>query len=345
MKKIALIVSALVIMAGSAQAAEWNFYGSARVNTFWTDVDNAGGSSDKNLEMGLQGNSRVGANVKVSDTLTGRFEYGASGGSANLRYLYGVWNFGPGSLLVGQHEGPLRHPGSDQVYGDDAGLGGWGELSSPRKAQLKLILGTFRLALRAPDAKYNDGTSNVDTNTETRMPSIEAKYRFVGDNYNLGLSAGYHNFKVGPSGEESVSSYVLGIGGDVNFGGFILGANIFGGENVGNLIDADVNGGDTGNGYAVYSGGQVLDNEALGYKIHATYVFNDMISVHGGYGYMKTELDNAADKDDVQSYYLQLPLNLAPGVSVVPEIGVVDYKQDTAANKTTYLGAKWQIDF
>ena len=93
--------------------------------------------------MGLQGNSRIGAAVKVSDALSGRFEYGASNGNANIRHLYGVWNFGAGSLLVGQHDGPLRHPGSDQVYAGDAGLGGWGEMSSPRKAQLKLMIDTF----------------------------------------------------------------------------------------------------------------------------------------------------------------------------------------------------------
>ena len=39
MKKIIVAVASLALMAGSAYAADWNFYGSARVSTFWYDVD------------------------------------------------------------------------------------------------------------------------------------------------------------------------------------------------------------------------------------------------------------------------------------------------------------------
>jgi len=39
MKKIIVAIAALALMAGSAYAAEWNFYGSARVSTFWSDTD------------------------------------------------------------------------------------------------------------------------------------------------------------------------------------------------------------------------------------------------------------------------------------------------------------------
>jgi hypothetical protein len=228
------------------------------------------------------------------------------------------------------------------VYAGDAGLGGWGEMSSPRKAQIKLIFDSFRLAFREPSVDYNDGVNNVGTDTEVKLPSIEAKYLFVGDNYNLGISAGYSTFKVGTTSQK-INSYVLGIGGDVTFGGIILGANIFGGENVGNLVDTDVNGGDTGAGLAWYDGTQVVDNEALAWKIHATYIFNDMFGIQAGYGYMKTELDKL-NKDEVQSYYVQFPITLASGVSIVPEIGTLDYKE-TGQSQIDYFGAKWQIDF
>lgn len=345
MKKLLIIIASLALMAGIVQAAEWNFYGSAQVNTFYTDVDNGPAAATKNLGHGLNGESVVGATVKVSDTLTGMFEYGSENGSANVRYLYGVWNFGPGSLLVGQDDEVLAHPGSEQVYNDNAGLGGWGEMATSKKAQVKLILGNFRLAFRAPDTNYNDGVNNVTTNTEVKIPSVEARYNFSGDNWNLAINGGYMTYKIGTVNPESVSSFVVGVGGDITMGAFVIGGNIFGGENVGNLVDADVNGGDTGNGYALYTGGKVVDNEALAWKIHATYAINDMFSVHGGYGYMSTELDNNSTKDDVKSYYLQFPITLAPGVFVVPEAGGVDYNQTGAANKTTYFGAKWQIDF
>lgn len=345
MKKIVSGVFALVMMSASAQAAEWNFYGSAQVNTFYTDVDNANAASAKTLSHGLNGESGIGAEVKVSDAVSGMFEYGSENGAPNLRYLYGVWNFGAGALLVGQDDGTLAHPGSDQVYSDNAGLGGWGEMASGKKAQVKLIFDSFRIAFRAPDANYNDGTSNVTTNTTVKMPAVAARYDFAGNNWNLALTGGYSRFTVGTTNEQTVSSYVAGIGGDINVGAFVFSGNIFGGENVGNLVDADVNGGDTGNGYALYSSGKVSDNEAFAWKVTMTYAFNDRFSFHAGYGYMETELENAVSEDDVQSYYAQLPIALASGVSIIPEIGVVDYKQDTAENKTTYFGAKWQIDF
>ena len=344
MKNIIFGIVALLTMAVGAQASEWNFYGSARVSTFYTDVDNLNAPSAKTFSQGLSPESVIGAEIKASDAVTGMFEYGSENGGANLRYLYGLWNFGPGSLLIGQDDGTLAHPGSDQVYNNDGALGGWGEMVSKKKPQVKLILGDFRLAFRQPDNKYNDGTNNVTTNAEVRVPSVEARYDFSGDNWNLAVNGGVFRYRVGTTSQQSITSYVLGIGGDIRVGAFLLGGNIFGGENVGNLVDADVNGGDTGNGYAVYSAGQVRDNEAFAWKVHLTYTINEMFRIHGGYGYMKTELDNAS-KDDVQSTYVQLPVTLAPGVSVVPEIGVVDYRQDTAGNRTRYFGAKWQIDF
>ncbi|MGD9825120.1 MAG: hypothetical protein AB7U36_12155, partial [Desulfobacter sp.] len=88
MKKTIVVLAALALMMGSAYAAEWNFYGSARLATFWDDTDIISGD-DGNTQYSeyLQVNSRIGANVKVSDELTGRFEYGASGGNANIRLL------------------------------------------------------------------------------------------------------------------------------------------------------------------------------------------------------------------------------------------------------------------
>lgn len=47
--------------------AEWNFYGSARIQTF-VEIDDHTGSVDSqtNYEQYLQSNSRIGAGVKVN---------------------------------------------------------------------------------------------------------------------------------------------------------------------------------------------------------------------------------------------------------------------------------------
>ena len=350
MKKLIFIVAALAMITGSAYAADWNFYGSARVQTWYNDVeDNAvpTSSSATNLDMGLQGNARIGANVKVSDELTGRFEYGASSGNANIRLLYGTWNFGGGTLRIGQDYTPLYLPVSNQVYTGDYGLGGYGEPYPGRKAQIKLTFGGFQIAIVEPNGNFDDGTGAddaVDTATEIKIPQIQSNYKLAMDNWNLALGAGYATFEE-TTLNNSVDSFVVTVRGGMTFGALKLGAEVFGGSNVGNIVAVDVNGIASGAGLAEVTAGTVVDNDAYGYEIVAGYTINDMFGLEAGVGFVKTELDEAnSTKDEVIAYYVQAPITLAPGVFIVPEFGVFDYKE-TEQSETTYFGAKWQINF
>ena len=58
MKKLIVWVASLAMVAGfalTASAAEWNFYGSARVGTWVTDVDSAtGGVDDRDFDEALE---------------------------------------------------------------------------------------------------------------------------------------------------------------------------------------------------------------------------------------------------------------------------------------------------
>ncbi|MCP4722054.1 MAG: hypothetical protein GY860_21555, partial [Desulfobacteraceae bacterium] len=147
MKKLMIMVAAMVMLASSAYAADWNFYGSARVATFYNSVEtiSSGVASADNYSQALQGNSRIGATVKVSDELTGGFEYGTG---VNVRKLYGEWNFGAGKLLVGQTYTPLNWFYSDQVgVGGDMDLLAYGGVYSARQAMLQLTFGGLKVAL------------------------------------------------------------------------------------------------------------------------------------------------------------------------------------------------------
>jgi len=342
MKKALICMAMITMMAGSAYAAEWNFYGSARVSTFYTDTDNGNGSDTTNFEEDLQGNSRIGARVKVSDELSGRFEYGASSGSANVRLLYGNWNFGPGALRVGQDYTPLYLPVSNQVYNGDNGLDGWGEPSPSRAAQIKLTFGGFKIAMIEPSTDYYDGSDIVDTNTEVKLPKLEASYKLNMGNWWGAAGIGYNTFEV--NDQHDIDSYIGILNAGFKAGKFRLEGEVFAGENVGNMVGGDVNGTESGEGYAQISGGTLQDNEAYGGEIVAGYVINDMFSLEAGFGFMTTELDNASEEDEVYAYYLQAPITLASGVFVVPELGKIDYREDNQGDKT-YLGAKWQINF
>ena len=336
-----------VLYSGMAIAADWNFYGSARVETFFTDSDK---DDTTNISESLQANSRIGARVKVSDELIGRFEYGANEGNANIRLLYGEWDFGSGKLLVGQNYTPLYMPVSNQVYFGDNGLEGWGEASPGRHAQIRLTFGGLKIAAISPDTTYflEDGVAGTteddlsDDDVEVTIPRLEISYQMSLDNWSAGIGAGYNSFEY--NNKEDVDSYVGVIMGKFKTGAFSLGGQAFIGQNVGNIIVANTTGDELGNGYAkINAAGKVFDNDAAGFEVVAAYVVNEMISFEAGYGYMETEYDNE-EGDDVASYYLQAPITLAPGVIIVPEVGMVDYQED-GQDEITYFGAKWQINF
>ena len=108
MKKFTILIAALALVCFSvpAMAVDWNFYGNARMATFYTSEDfddnlNPAGTDteDAELQWDLQGNSRIGANIKA-ENITARFEFGVNESSVSSRRIYGVWNFGAGTLKV-----------------------------------------------------------------------------------------------------------------------------------------------------------------------------------------------------------------------------------------------------
>jgi hypothetical protein len=392
MRKLMVVVALLVLFTGSAIAADWNFYGSARVNTTYTKFDNdpftsaaaalglASGTDTKNYEQNLYGNARIGAKIKVSDELTGQFEYGALGGVANLRILWAEWNFGAGSLGVGQNYTPLLFPYSNQTYSIDGfnkgdhNMSTFGMLYGSRKSQLRLKMGGFQIALVEPKTtiSYDAATTGVSTvasiapGREVKIPSIQAKYKYDFDNGHIAAAGGYQKFDInGTAADYSVTSYIVGVGGRLDFGGLYLKGNVWGGQNVGNMADILVNGaifsdaanaaaktleGD-GFGLAQYhsaaaGGAETLtDRDAYAALIVVGYAIRKGLYLEAGYGHVETELDTvAAVKDDADTYYIQSTIFLAPGVFLTPEVGRVDMRQDGQPD-ATYFGIKWQVNF
>ena len=105
MKKLILIIAAIALIAPPALAVDWNFYGSARMATFYNsrDYNNAvasdldggpawpGEDEDDQVQWDLQGNSRLGATVKA-ENISGRFEFGVNESTITSRRLFGVCN-------------------------------------------------------------------------------------------------------------------------------------------------------------------------------------------------------------------------------------------------------------
>ena len=344
MKKLIILAASFVLVASfamTAAAAEWNFYGSARISTFWTSEDtNVEGADDvDDYSQGLQSNSRIGANVKVSDELTGRFEYGTG---VNVRILYGEWDFGAGKLLVGQTYAPMNWFYSNQVFGVDNNLNAQGFIYSGREPMLKLTFGTLQLALVNPD------TNDLDTGftSEAKIPAIEACYSWTHDVITLEVAGGYQSYELSNGGTTyDIDSYVFAVGAMFNFGAAFFNTSVFTGQNVGNLIALSVDGDNAwDDGFAAISGTRVLDNDSMGYALVVGYKLNDMFTCEAGYGYAESDIDTFSSDDEIKAYYANVTVNLAPGVFFVPEIGRFD-GQEASDSETTYYGVKWQINF
>jgi hypothetical protein len=330
MRKLLVLLSAvafLVAFTVPAVAADWNFYGSARVNTFFSDVEPEGGDSSTDLGWDL-GNSLYGANAEAGD-IGGGIEYTAAG---SLRKLFGTWSFGGGSLMVGQNYTPVNMFYSSQVYGGDTSMLPYGGIYDGRRPMLQLSMSGFKVAL------VQTGTADiVSPENEASLPKIEASYSFNAGPLALNIAAGYNTYdEITADDTYSIDSYFAGLGFKMGFGAGYLGGDIYTGGNLGPF-------GIWGGGMPEYSpaDNKVLDTSDMGYLLVAGFTASDVLSFQLGYGNKTQEVDGG-DELETAAYYAQAKINLAKGCFIVPEIGMIDTED---VSETTYYGAKWQIDF
>ena len=347
MRKLLVLLAAVAFVVSftvPAVAADWAFYGSSRMTTFMADVTPAGlnPKSDDDLTWDLQGNSRIGANVKAG-AISGRFEYGTG---INLRLLYGTWNFGGGALTLGQIYTPFFYLVSNQVYGSDNDLVAYGGIYAGRQPAIQLGMGPLKIALVKP--KTGDVTPYTDA--DTTMPKLEACYSFKAGPVSLKPMLAYQSYDeedpvTGRS--ESIDSSILGIGFSTAFGAVYLKGSVYMGTNV-----ADYGFYQDASGGADWDGTKVVDNDSMGYQLIVGFKASDMITIEGGFGAVESELDLPGTYEDTASaYYVNATINLAKGCFIVPEIGLLDHEDQIVNNVKTeqgdvsYFGAKWQINF
>ncbi len=340
MKKLFIFFIAVALIAAfsvpaAAADAEWSFYGSARMMTWlddrseeWTGT----GESDGDTMHTMQGNARIGANVSAGD-VGGRFEYGTSGGNANIRLLYGTWNFGAGKLLVGQSYGPVNIFISNQVFDGDTDMLNTGGVYGGRVKMVQASFGGFKVALVEPS------TTGPVTDPDTTLPKIELAYTFKSDMFTAGVVAGYNSVEDDAVGGEDYVSNVIGLWGAVNFGPAYVKMNVFQATNADNyglwmLGDADQSGDE--------------DTTTIGGLLVVGAKLSDAFALEGGYGQTTHENDSYASDDTTNAMYVQATIGLAPGVFLTPEIGIIDKDEGINNNDEgdqLYYGLKWQINF
>ena len=332
MKKFTILIAAIALVCFSvpAMAVDWNFYGNARMATFYTSEDlDDNGDEDAELDWDFQGNSRVGANIKA-ENISARFEFGVSESNVSSRRLYGVWNFGVGKMKVGKDYTPVSQFISGQVYDGDLGLLGVGTQYGSRHGQIAFQFGGFEIALIDPENQRLEGMVDVVTGEATVVtgsgggtttqisvatdptgdvdkiiPKIEAGWGMSFDSWNFGLMGGFQYYCIEDvealdnSGTDDISVISWTIGGDIgfNFGpGYVKAALSYGG-NIGNAnwglpgLAGTTSG--TG-GFALWDGDDDTDdvNTFMGALVGGLKV-SDMLSFEAGFGIRSDTTDDS----------------------------------------------------
>jgi len=362
MRKVLILLCAVAFVVAftlPAAAADWGFYGSARMYTFMSDYSKEAsglGVSDDDLSWFLQGNSRIGAKVKTDGPISGRFEYG-HGPNPSLRLLFGEWNFGAGTLLVGQDYSPLdtfisNQQGPSNWGGDIDGLP-WGGIYDGRTPQLKLSIASFQVALIEPKVVAAGGLAPNDT--DTAIPKIEACYNFKAGPLALKVLAAMNTYDAvvitGTTEKSySIDSNVVGVMASYATGPFSVAADLYMATNPGNyglLADNSVS-------KAAFANNAIQDSDAMGALVVLGYKATPMIKLEAGYGMLscEREVSGKTTESTTTSMYVQAVIALAKGFYIVPEFGTVDYgDQETTGTPAvkqgdiSYFGAKWHIDF
>jgi hypothetical protein len=376
MKKL-IAVLVVLLFAAPALAADWSFYGSQRVGTWYTEREypgnsNAyGGNSDAATQMYFQGNSRLGAKVKA-DKVTGQIELalgaGGDGGDTAVatRRAYGVWKMSDNlSWKLGKDYSPTTDFISNAWYASDNDLLGDGNFYGRRPAGLTLILGNFELAALVPSfgADLNTTANGINgatgaTDPDSYIPRFEASYMAkLGAGY-LKPFGGFQYYTVKPGGstvltdDVDVWSYVLGLSTSWNIGAFSIGGQLSYGMNEGNVQGWSTGSNARSISSAYLDGGDdIKDVYTLQALLVAALKFTDTLRFEAGFGFRQDNADGApgfSQKDELWVTYLQALITMAPGVYLAPEVGYYDYLDGVNGDSQGYqwyVGAKWQIDF
>jgi hypothetical protein len=369
MKNLIVLIT-VVVLAAPAMAADWSFYGSARMSTFYKytdfgDVPVNGEDDDWGMIWDFQTNSRLGAKVKA-DKVSGQIELALKGTDGSdldvgTRRAFGVWNFSDNAALkVGKDYSPVSQLFSNQVFNADDNMEGSGAFHGRRPGGLTLIIGGLELALLANPLSSSAGQFPADGDPDVNLPKAEARYTLKLDNFQITPFGGFNYFEISDTSatraagtltdSAEIISYVGGLNLKATLGAFYATVEGAYGQNWSNA--------NWKNGYSAVTSSQATlknssgsTNDATSYMLGMVvgYAATGNLKFEAGAGYRNDDPDTpGSDNDDFWQGYLQAVVTLAPGVYLVPEVGYQDFMDNAAGNDEGYdwyAGAKWQIDF
>lgn len=361
MKKIgvSLLAVSLVVFFAIPALAEFDPYGSVRVGTFWenTEYNDAADSDDSDFVMSLGDFSNFGAKFNTGD-LNGHvqlaLEGDENGNAVLLELLYGTWDFGGGTLLVGQDHTPYTLV-SDQVapgqeYDLDNGFIGFGALWDGYQPQIMLEMdfGLYVSLIQPETAESLNLPTPAGLEEDVTFPKICVGYQHETEGLSINVGGAYNTVEAeiaAMNWEEDFDSYLIYVGGTAALGVVDLQWNLHYGQNLGNF-------GMIGREDAAYAEvnatGDVEDSDCYGGYVQVAFNVDPATIALGG-GYTQSENDVLGnEKDEQMSYFVNAKIPLADTFFVVPEFSFYDLMEDAMGNdepEVWCLGLKWQMDF
>lgn len=413
-KLLVLLVAAAFVftMALPAMAAEKkvDLYGSVRVQTYIQSLDKENNGTlydDTDLRWSLDdGSSRFGARFQAGDLganveIRPRDQNANSyGGSTNLlRQWYGTWNFGQGTLVVGQTWDPTFHPICNEcLVGGGGILDGYGDMGGRVRQgglqawfPLKAINGMFKLALTEPTTTRKPAGAAVQglpnalilmpggyygpatatqaaipaayTDTDTTIPAITASLAGAFGPLDVMVRGGYNTFDIvnGTNDQDqSIDSWLFALDFTYSTGPFYLKGLGYVGQNLAAFGGHAPNGpGTFGFSPALFldtaGAAQVEDTDNNGFFGVVGFKFNDKVAIEFGYGQRNAEQDNpllnVTNEDEKSAWVVFVPITVAKGFTITPELLFTDEGDLTVNNITqdrgnqVRYGLYWRIDF
>jgi hypothetical protein len=387
-KLIVLLVAGAFLAAFTvpAMAAEWSFFGDSKFHTYWVEESSeslgAPGNifDDEDLFWGRSAGVAVGASVTAGD-IGGYFmlrpiEAGFTM-DGDFSLMYGTWNFGAGTLLVGRAMGPVNFFPSNMVFLDEHGMVGLGGVFTYFKPLIALKFsgdyGQIHLAAVEPQTStrvfpvpggaqdmqgmvrnpwnsqdwLTEATITGMGDCDTDLPKLEASYGHSFGPVSFSLMGGWQSYEERNTATDKtydIDSWIVGLGVKTSFGPLYINGVVTTGQNE-NEYMCEWQQGDDGIRYDAVRD-EMIDNETDGFNIVAGVKVNDMLTIEAGYGWLEHELDmhsgyigpNAME-DDTETIYIQAVITLAKGVTITPEIGKIDWGENNISGNASGTGA------
>jgi hypothetical protein len=376
MRKLLVLLAAVafVFTFTTPAAADVKFGGYVAFDTYMHDVDNPGAKPDDSDLDWTYDNVCSRFNVTFKEGPVGAFIEARPNSAGWLRHWWGTWNFGGGTLGIGQYWTPEFTGTSSMLYQ----CGAMDLLSGGGLARLPMIqlqFGNFKIALATPntaavltpysaaghviidpadakpgdeyvDGPYADGNelwyrpaSGHKTEFDTSLPKIMVSYNLNMGGVGLKLYGGFQSYdevETATDRGHGIDSMLYGLKATMGFGQLSLAVNVWGGNNL-----AEYGRGDDVHYAAYWDGTKICDESSMVYGFDLGYKVSDTVGVTAGYFTGTSELDRPGTWEwETSQYHVNATFTLAKGVSISPEYAVFDFGDKSDTGTTTAEQAK-----